>query len=458
MFKSKSQCNTLVNLVSWNGDKMFRFFVTGIVLIAIARFSFGEALNWPTWRGPQSNGIAPKNAAPPIRWSEKNNIKWKVELPGKGSSSPIIWGDDIFLTTAIKTDRIAKKNEQPKRNENFEAKTVPTANFYRFEVLCFDKNTGKLKWNKIANEAFPHEGHHSTHSYAAGSCVTDGKRLYTSFGSFGFYCFDLSGNLLWQRDFGRLTTRLGWGEAVTPSLFNDSLVLNLDQEINSKIVVLDCNTGKTKWEKDRDEKTTWNTPLIVTHLNKTQVILNGTNRVRSYNLADGSLIWETSGMTTNAIPSPISANGMAYVMSGYRGAAAIAIPLNSTGVLDTAEKVAWQYAKGTPYVPSPIINEDMLYFTKANTGILTALDLKTGKPIFEEFRLENTSTLYASPVIANGMIYFMDRDGTTVVIKTGRKPEIIATNRLNESIDASPAISGKTMFIRGEKHLFAIEE
>ncbi|NBW59843.1 MAG: hypothetical protein EBR41_04675, partial [Crocinitomicaceae bacterium] len=152
-----------------------------------------------------------------------------------------------------------------------------------------------------------------------------------SFGSFGFYCFDLFGNLLWQRDFGRLTTRLGWGEAVTPSLFNDSLVLNLDQEINSKIVVLDCNTGKTKWEKDRDEKTTWNTPLIVTHLDKTQVILNGTNRVRSYNLADGALIWETSGMTTNAIPSPISANGMAYVMSGYRGAAAIAIPLNSTG-------------------------------------------------------------------------------------------------------------------------------
>jgi outer membrane protein assembly factor BamB len=222
--------------------------------------------------------------------------------------------------------------------------------------------------------------------------------------------------------------------------------------------VLDTNTGKTKWEKDRDEKTTWNTPLIVTHLDKTQVILNGTNRVRSYNLADGSLIWETSGMTTNAIPSPISSNGMAYVMSGYRGAAAIAIPLNSTGVLDTAEKVAWQYAKGTPYVPSPIINEDMLYFTKANSGILTALDLKTGKPIFEEFRLENTSTLYASPVIANGMIYFMDRDGTTVVIKIGRKPEIIATNRLNESIDASPAISGKTMFIRGEKHLFAIEE
>ena len=157
---------------------MPRFLVAGIVLIAITGFSFGESLNWPTWRGPQSNGIAPKNAAPPIKWSEKTNIKWKVELPGKGSSSPIIWGDDIFLTTAIKTDRIAKKDEQPKRNEKFEAKTVPTANFYRFEILCFDKNTGKLKWNKIANEAFPHEGHHSTHSYAAGSCVTDGKRLY----------------------------------------------------------------------------------------------------------------------------------------------------------------------------------------------------------------------------------------------------------------------------------------
>lgn len=436
---------------------MYKALLSLVFTITFCGISFSETSNWPSWRGPYSNGVAPSNSIPPIKWSETINVKWKTELPGKGSSTPIIWGDEIFLTTAIKTNRVAKKEDLPIRNANFESKTTPPVNYYSFEILCFNKLTGKLKWKSVLNEAVPHEGHHSTHSYAAGSPTTNGNMLYVSFGSFGTYCLSMSGKLLWKRDFGRLTTRLGWGEAVTPVLFEDFLILNLDQEINSKIVALDCKTGETKWEKERDEKSTWNTPLIVKHLDKTQVILNGTNRIRSYDLNDGSLIWESSGMTTNAIPSAVSTNGFVFLMSGYRGAAAVSIPLDSKGYLDTTDKVSWRYSKGTPYVPSPVIHDNILYFTKGNSGTLSALDSKTGKPLFEDFRLENTSTFYASPVVANSLIYLVDRDGTTIVLKNKQKPEIIATNKLNETVDASPAISGNTIFIRGEKHLFAIE-
>ncbi len=432
------------------------------IYIALAQNN-ESTYNWPTWRGPNSNGVSSINSTPPIKWDEKTNIKWKTKLPGKGSSSPIIWGNNVFVLTAIKTDRLAKAEELPKRKNGLETKTIAPQNFYNFDVLCFDKTTGKLNWSKTANTAIPHEGHHSSHSYAASSPVTDGHRLYASFGSFGYYAFDFFGNLLWKRDLGRLTTRLGWGETVTPALFKNSLVLNLDQEIGSKIVVLDASTGKTIWEKDRNEKSSWNTPFIVPYKNINQVIINGTTQIRSYDLNDGKIIWETSGMTTNAIPSVLASSEIAYVMSGYRGAAAVAIPLSSNGELsESAEsknsKALWRYSKGTPYVPSPLLFENNLYFTKGNSGLLTILDALNGKAIVEDFRLENTSTFYSSPVTANGMIYFIDRDGTAIIIKCGKVPKIISTNKLNDQFDASPAISGNTLFLRGENWLYAIEE
>src|SRR5216683_1042496 len=331
--------------------------------------------NWPSWRGPTANGVAPAGANPPIRWDAATNIKWKAELPGLGSATPVVWGDQVFVVTAVKTDREAKPGELPKQDPQFETKTKPPTHFYRFEVLSFDRNTGKLRWRHTAAEAVPHEGHHPTHSYAAGSPATDGKRLYVSFGSFGTYAYDLAGRLLWSRDLGRLHTRLGWGEAVTPVVHGDSVVLNRDQESDSKLVVLDAATGKTRWEAKRDEKSSWNTPLVVEQGGRTQVIVNGT-RVRSYDLANGKLIWEVGGMTTNPIPSPVTADGVAYVVSGYRGAAAVAVPLDSSGDLTDSDKVIWRYAKGTPYVPSPLLFEGLLYFTQMNTPLLTVLNAK----------------------------------------------------------------------------------
>jgi outer membrane protein assembly factor BamB len=411
--------------------------------------------NWHQWRGPNADGTAPK-ADPPLSWDEKKNVRWKAALPGRGSASPIVWGDQVFIVTAVKTDRVAKESELPKPDTGFEKKTSAPTNFYQFIVLSFDRNTGKERWRKVATEQVPHEGHHATHSYAAGSPTTDGRYLYVSFGSFGIYCYDLDGKFQWKRELGRMNTRLGWGEAVTPVVHGDALLLNWDQESNSAVYCLEAKTGKTRWKKDRDEKTSWNTPLVVEHKGRTQVIVNATKRIRSYDVTDGKVIWECGGMTTNAIPSAVAVKDVVYVMSGYRGAAAVAIPLDSEG--DVTDKVRWQYDRGTPYVPSPLLAGERLYFTQANSAVLTSLDVKTGKPVLDRVRLEAQTSYYASPVAAAGRIYFVDRDGTTVVIKQGDKLGVLATNRLNDPIDASPALAGKQLFLRGEKYLYCIEE
>jgi outer membrane protein assembly factor BamB len=427
-----------------------------LLLVALFVSASVAADNWPSWRGPTANGVAAATADPPTTWDEKTNIKWKAPLTGRGSATPIVWGDQVFVVTSVKTDREATAAELPKPDPRFETRTAAPKHFYRFEVISFDRDTGKERWRKTAAEAVPHEGHHETHSYAAGSPTTDGKRLYVSFGSFGIFAYDLAGKELWKRDLGRLHTRLAWGEAVTPVVHGDSLILNWDQEADSKLIVLDPATGDTKWEAKRDERTSWNTPLVVEHGGKTQVIVNGTNRVRSYDLATGKEIWQVGGMTVNAIPSPVAADGVAYVMSGYRGAAAVAVPLDSTGDL-TNRKVAWRYGKGTPYVPSPLLLDGRLYFTEANTEVLTVLDAKTGKPLLAGERLPNLKQIYSSPIAAGGKIYIADRSGTTLVLKPGDQPEVLATNKLNDPIDASPVAVGKTLFLRGEKFLYAIE-
>jgi outer membrane protein assembly factor BamB len=441
--------------------------MTRILLIAALLFAAGSGTaadfdtdkfaNWHHWRGPNADGSAPK-ADPPTTWDATKNIKWKAELTGKGSATPIVWGDRVFVLTAVKTDRIAKADELPKPDPRFEVKTNPPKNFYKFIVLCFDRNTGKPLWEKVAAEKVPHEGTHETHSYAAGSPTTDGKLLYVSFGSFGTYCYDLDGNPKWSRDLGPLHTRLGWGEAVTPVIAGDSLLLNYDQESDSALYCLDAATGKTRWVAKHDERTTWNTPLVVEYSGKTQVITNGNTRIRSHDLANGNIIWSCGGMTVNPIPSAVRFGDSVICVSGYRGAAAVSVPLSSTGDLGDNGKVNWRYGAGTPYVPSPALVGDKIYFTERNDGLLTVLDAKTGKPVYEKERLPQVKSFYGSPATAAGRVYFTDRTGTTVVLKAGDTPDVIAVNKLNDSIDASPVLVGKQLFLRGEKYLYCIEE
>jgi outer membrane protein assembly factor BamB len=414
--------------------------------------------NWHQWRGPLANGTAPK-ADPPLKWGEKTNIRWKAALPGRGSSTPVVWGDRVFVLAAEKSDRQPKPNELPVPDPKFKTRTTPPGNFYRFLVFCFDRNSGKKLWERVAAERVPHEGHHPTHSYAAGSPTTDGKFLYASFGSFGNYCYDLDGKLVWSRDLGRINTRLGWGESVTPVVHGSSLLLNYDQEADSKLYCLDTATGKTKWAVDREEHSTWSTPLVTGFEGKTQVIANGTTQIRSYDLETGKLIWSCGGMSVNAIPSPVRVGDSVVCMSGYQKSAAVSIPLSAKGDLGTGLKgVNWRISSGTPYVPSPAVVGDRLYFTQKNDNILTVLDAKTGKVVINRVRLPQTRSFYSSPVVAAGRVYLVDRSGTTLVLKAGDKVEELAVNRLDDAIDASPVAVGKQLFLRGEKYLYCIEE
>jgi len=430
---------------------------TAAGLVAAADFETAKLENWHHWRGPNADGSAPK-ADPPTKWDEKTNVRWKVAVPGKGSSTPVVWGDRVFILTAVKTDRVATADELPKPGPRFQTKTSPPTNFYKFVVLCYDRTSGKILWEKVAAERVPHEGTHETHSYAAGSPTTDGKLLYVSFGSFGTYCYELDGNMIWSRDLGLIHSRLGWGEAVTPVVAGDALLLNYDQEIDSVLYCLEAATGRTRWSAKRDEKTTWSTPLVTTFQGKSQVIANGTNRVRSYDLATGKLLWECAGMTANPIPSPVRYGDAVVCVSGYRGSAAVSIPLSSMGDLGSDGKVNWRHEGGTPYVPSPVLVGDKLYFTERNDATLTILDVKTGKPVVDKERLPSVRSFYASPITAAGRVYLTDQSGVTLVLKAGDEVDVLAANRLDDKIDASPVAVGKQLILRGHSSLYCIEE
>jgi outer membrane protein assembly factor BamB len=415
--------------------------------------------SWPHWRGPLGNGVAPQ-ADPPTTWdgSSGKNIRWKAPLVGRGSATPIVWGQQVFVVSAQQTDRQARPQDRPIARPGVQQRTTAPMHFYRFIVTSYDRATGKVRWRKVATEAVPHEGHHETHSYAAGSPATDGERLYVSFGSFGIFCFDLDGTLLWERQLGRLTTRLGWGEAVSAVVFRGNLLLNWDQEFDSALYCLDAETGRTKWKADRDEASTWTTPLVTEFDGKTHVILNGTTRVRSHDLETGEVIWSCGGMTVNPIPSVLRHGDDIIAVSGYRGGEAMSIPLSSYGDLGTDGRVNWRHQAGTPYVPSPILVGNQLHFTAANGNVLTVLDAATGKPVRAGERLPGARQFYASPIFAGGRLYFTDRDGVTLVIKPGATLHVLATNNLDDPVDASPVSVKNQLFLRGENFLYCIEE
>jgi outer membrane protein assembly factor BamB len=439
---------------------MHRLIAVGLV-VAVGGAAFAADQppeeGWPHWRGPHADGTAPA-ADPPIRWDANTNVKWKAPLPGRGSATPIVWGDQVFVVTATPIDRPVTAADLPPADPKFEVKTDAPKKFYRFEVLSFDRATGSIRWRRTAAEKVPHEGHHPSHSYAAGSPTTDGKSLFVSFGSFGVYCYDLDGNLRWQRDLGRLHTRLGWGEAVTPVVHGDLLLLNWDQEADSALIFLDAHTGEIRRRVPREERTSWNTPLVVEHDGRTQVIVNATNRIRSYDLTTGRELWQCGGMTVNAIPSPVADGNTVYVMSGYRGTAAVAVSLDAAGDVTDAAAVRWRHDRGTPYVPSPVLANGRLYFTQDKMNLLTCLDAATGRVLIDRHRLPGTGEFYASPISAAGRLYFVDRDGTTVVVKQADRFEVLATNRLDDPTDASPVAVGRQLFLRGEKFLYCIEE
>ena len=426
---------------------------------------------WPQWRGPLATGVAPL-ADPPLTWNETNHVKWKVKIPGSGDSTPIVWGDRVFILTAIPTGKkaAAKFSEIPAGGSGSPAPAEgqprrggmgsgPPSEVYQFMVLCLDRKTGKPLWQKVAREEVPHEGHQQNNTFASASPITDGQYLLAYFGSRGLHCYDVEGNLKWSKDFGQMKTKMGFGEGASPTLYGDSVILNWDDEGNNDfIAAFDKRTGKELWRTPRDEATGWSTPLVVEYDGKRQVVVNATGKVRSYDLATGKELWSCAGQTANAIPSPVASADTVYLTSGFRGSALYAIQLGHTGDLTGTDAIRWSHDKHTSYVPSPLLVDDLLYILANNNGLLSCFNARTGAANFEAARLEGVADIYASPVAAKDRVYLQGRDGTCLVVKKGPKLEILATNKLDDKTDASLALVGKELFVRGRQSLYCIGE
>jgi outer membrane protein assembly factor BamB len=422
--------------------------------------------NWPQWRGPLANGVAPE-ANPPSEWSQSRNVRWKVPVPGSGNSSPIVWQNKVFIQTAIRTDRVG---EPPRLigSSASQPATIPAAmapmfadqtnNIWQFVLLCLDRTTGKVLWQKVAREVVPHQRHHRDGSYASASPVTDGDRVIAHFGSRGLYCFDMEGSPLWQKDLGLMNVRMNFGEGSSPALADGTVVVNWDHEGDDFVAAFNAQTGQEKWRQARDEVTSWATPLVVRHEGKAQVIVSATVKVRSYDLETGKMLWECGGMTVNVIPSPVSADGLVYAASGFRGSALLAIRLGREGNLDGTDAIAWKLHRNTPYVPSPLLYGTRLWFFAVNTSALSCHDARTGRSLISARKIDEIDVAYASPVGAAGRIYLVGRNGVSVVIKDADAYEPISVNKLEERFTASPAIAGREIFLRGQSHLYCIAE
>jgi len=436
----------------------------GVLLVLRTALAYAQSPEgcddyWPTWRGPRNTGVAP-NSDPPESWSEKKNVQWKVALPGKGSSSPIVWGDRIFFQTAVEVkDPNATAEGQPSPAEAQGGgilRSVAPTGVHKFDVVCVDRETGGLVWQKTMREEMPHEGHHKTHGFASYSPVTDGEHVWTSFGSRGVHCCTVDGDLVWSRDLGKMATSNAFGEGSSPALAGDVLIVVMDHEGDSFITALDRRTGDTVWRQERDEPTCWGSPLVVEFEGERQVVVNGTNRARAYDAETGDVIWKCGGQTKNVIPTPVSGLGKVYCTSGFRGAMLQAITLGHTGDLTDTDAVAWQVTEATPYVPSPLLYDDKIYVYWGNQATLSCYDAATGTPHFVKQKLEDVRDVYASPVGAAGRVYLVGRNGVTTVIKQDDKFKVLSVNTLEDGFDASPAIAGDQLFLKGHQYLYCI--
>ena len=428
-----------------------------LCLAAGAAASVPEAPgDWPRWRGPFNTGVARGRA--PVEWSDEKNIAWKLEIPGKGNSSPVIWGDRIFLTTAIpvaggpaQTGDGAGGFGQGAQGEQPE---------HRLVVMAVDRKTGKVVWERTAKTAKPHEGFHRRYgSFASNSPVTDGKRLYAFFGSRGAYCYDLDGKLLWSYDPGvQLRMRNAFGEGTAAVLDGGVLLLNFDHEGDSFLVALDAGTGKLKWKADRNERSNCAPPLVVQHDGVRQEILPAPNKVRAYNVETGELIWECAGLGDNTIPAPVVHDGHVLVMSGYRNPNIMAIRLGGKGDLTGTDFVKWSTNRGAAYTASPVLYEGR-YYVLMDSGLFSCFDAATGKPYFERVRLPKPYNFKASPVAADGKIYLSSEEGDVIVLKAGETFEVLATNTLKDQMFiASPAFADGEIYLRSTTHLFAVRD
>jgi len=415
--------------------------------------------NWSQWRGPDGAGISSETNVP-TEWGVDKNIKWRTPIAGRGHSQPIVWGAKIFLTSDIEGEVApgAKAVEHKIEGQIFvHPDSVGANRKHTFKVICVDRNTGNILWEQTAYNGTVYDDRHRKGSYAAPTPATDGNDVYVWFGGEGdgLYCYDFNGKLVWKTAVGKIAS-VGMGPGTSPVLFDNLVILQCDEDEgkNSFIVALDKKTGREVWKTPRKVQASWSTPLVVRGGQRAELITSGNELIISYDPKTGKELWTTKGHGSNAIGTPLAGHGMVFVYAGFPVKKTMAIKLGGSGDV-TESNVAWQYDKGTAYVPSSILYGDYIYLM-SDRGVLTCLDAKTGKVIYEGGRIPAPATFTASPVAFDGKLLLTSEDGDTYVIKAGPKHEVIATNSVGEPVFASPAISDGMIFIRAVSNLYCI--
>ncbi|MFA5330711.1 MAG: PQQ-binding-like beta-propeller repeat protein [Prolixibacteraceae bacterium] len=429
------------------------------IFLAAINQSFAQAkpadfaTNWPEWRGFYNSG-ATTGCNTPIEFSETKNIKWKMEIPGKGHATPIVWGNQIIVQTAVPTD---KKGAKSADGESTMAPNQ-TDLIHKFTVVSVDKTSGKINWQTVVDEEMPEERTHELGSWASNSPITDGENIYAFFGSRGLYCLDLQGKIKWKRNFGQMDIVASFGEGSSPAIYKNQIFIQWDHQGQSYMYALNKMTGDISWKLVRDEITSWATPLVVEVNGRAQVITSATNKVRSYDAELGTVLWELTGMTRNVIPCPVYADGILYLMSGFRGTALKAVDLaKAKGDITGTSAILWEYNQDTPYTPSPVLMDGKLYFLKGNNGIMTCLDAKTGKVIYSNQKVDGITNIFSSPTGCADKIYIAATN-TVDVIQAGSEFKLLTQNKLDDTFEASPVIVGNDLLLRGTKYLYCISE
>jgi len=429
-----------------------------LLLILTCLGGFGNAqTNWPQWRGTGGSGISTETGVP-LEWSESKNIAWKTAIPGRGHSSPIVWGDRVFLTTSIEGPIVpgAEAVRHYRRGEEYlHPDSVGANHSYTMKLFCLDLKSGRVLWEKTVYEGTVHDNRHKKNTYASATPATDGRFVYLSFEAEGVYCYDFDGKRIWKTSLGKIA-KGGMGPGTSPVLYENLVILQCDQEYGegSFIAAVDKKTGKEVWRVSRDQRRSWATPLLIKTAQRTEMVTSGPNKIISYDPGTGRELWSAPGVVSNPIPSPVAGQGLVFVTAGSDTKRAFAIRLGGSGDLAGTSNLVWSYDKGTAYVPSPILYNDYLYLV-TDAGAITCIEAGTGKVIYQT-RIPMAARFTASPVAFEGKILFVSEDGDSFILKGGPTPEILNANALGEPVYASPAIVPGRILIRGQDNLYCI--
>ena len=439
-----------------------------IISIVLCLTAASQAQDWPSFRGSNASGVA-EGVKTPASWdAEKSvNILWKVQIPGLAHSSPIAWGDHLFVTTAISS---AKANQYFKPGLYGDVDTDTDASKHSWHLYCLDKRTGKILWDQIAHEGVPKIKRHIKSTHANSTPATDGKHVVAFFGSEGLYCYDVKGKLLWSQDLGMLDTGwfydpdYQWGTASSPIIYKNLVIVQCDIQKNSFIAAYDINTGKLAWRTPREEIPSWGSPNVYEGKTRAELVTNATRAIRGYDPMTGKELWKMTGNPEVTATTPVFSDGMIFIVNHYRPNQPIyAIRAGATGDITlkdgktSNEFVAWSFQQGGAYMPSPLVYGEYLYINN-NMGTLTCRNAKTGERVYQERIGGKGGSYSASPVAADGKLYLSSEDGEVFVVKAGPKYELLSTNPMGEPLMATPAISDGMIFVRGQRTLFAVAE